>query len=44
MGRPAQYYGGNVTATCVIWLLLVLFGGTGLLLYLILWIVMPNEG
>jgi phage shock protein PspC (stress-responsive transcriptional regulator) len=39
----AQYYGWNVTAIRVIWLLLFLFGGTGGLLYLILWIVMPNE-
>jgi phage shock protein C len=39
----AQYYGWNVTALRVIWLLLVIFGGTGLLLYLILWIVMPNQ-
>jgi phage shock protein C len=39
----AQYYGWNVTALRVIWLLLLLFGGTGGLLYLILWIVMPNE-
>ena len=40
----AQYYGWNVTALRIIWLLLFLLGGTGGLLYLILWIVMPNEG
>lgn len=40
----AQYYGWNVTAMRIIWLLLVLFAGTGGLLYLILWIVIPNEG
>ena len=39
----AQYYGWNVTAMRLIWLLLFLFGGTGGLLYLILWAVMPNE-
>ena len=40
----AQYYGWNVTALRIIWLLLILFAGTGGLLYIILWIVMPNEG
>ena len=39
----AQYYGLNLTAVRLIWLLLFLFAGTGGLLYLILWIVMPNE-
>jgi len=39
----AQYYGWNVTSIRLIWLLLFLFAGTGGLLYLILWIVMPNE-
>ena len=40
----AQYYGWNVTTIRILWLLLILFAGTGGLLYLILWIVMPNEG
>lgn len=40
----AQYYGWNVTVIRLLWLLLFLFAGTGGLLYLILWIVMPNEG
>jgi phage shock protein C len=40
----AQYYGWNVTTIRILWLLLILFGGTGGLLYLILWIVMPNAG
>jgi phage shock protein C len=39
----ANYFGWNVTAVRVVWLLLLLFGGTGLLLYLILWAVMPLE-
>jgi phage shock protein C len=38
----AQYYGWNVTAIRIVWLLLILFAGTGGLLYLILWIVIPN--
>ena len=40
----AQYYGWNVTTIRLLWLLLFLFAGTGGLLYLILWIVLPNEG
>ena len=39
----AEYYGWNLTALRIIWLLLILFAGTGGLLYIILWIVMPNE-
>ncbi len=38
----AEYYGWNVTSIRLVWLLLILFGGTGGLLYLIMWIVMPN--
>ncbi len=38
----AEYYGWNVTALRVIWLLAILFAGTGGLLYIIMWIVMPN--
>ena len=40
----ANYLGWNVTAVRVVWLVLLLLGGTGGLLYLILWIVMPLEG
>ena len=40
----ANYFGWPVTAVRVLWLLLLLFGGTGGLLYLILWIVIPLEG
>jgi phage shock protein C len=39
----AQYYGWNLTTMRIVWLLLFLFAGTGGLLYLILWIVVPNE-
>jgi len=38
----ADYYGWNVTALRAIWLLAILFAGTGGLLYIIMWIVMPN--
>jgi phage shock protein C len=40
----ARYYGWNVTTVRLLWLLLFLFAGTGGLLYLILWIIMPMEG
>ena len=40
----SQYYGWNVTTIRLLWLLLFLFGGSGGLLYIILWVVMPNEG
>ena len=39
----ADYFGLNVTAVRLIWLLLLFFAGTGGLVYLILWIVMPLE-
>lgn len=38
----AQHFGWNVTAVRLVWLLLFLFAGTGGLLYLILWVIMPN--
>ena len=40
----ARYLDWNATAVRLLWLLLFLFAGTGGLLYLILWIVMPIEG
>ena len=40
----ANYFGRNITAVRIVWLLLLLFAGTGGLLYLILWVVMPLEG
>ena len=39
----AEYYGWNVTTVRLLWLLSFLFAGTGGLLYIILWIVMPNR-
>jgi phage shock protein C len=39
----AQHFGWNVTLVRIVWLMLVLFAGTGGLAYVILWIVMPNE-
>ena len=39
----AQYYGWNASTIRLLWIVLFLFAGTGGLLYLVLWIVMPNE-
>jgi phage shock protein C len=38
-----RHFGWNVTILRLVWVLLLLFAGTGGLLYLILWGVMPNE-
>jgi phage shock protein C len=37
----ADYLDMDVTLVRVLWLLVVLCGGTGILLYLILWLVLP---
>jgi phage shock protein C len=39
----ARHFGWNVTLLRLVWLLLFLLGGAGGLLYVILWIVIPNE-
>ena len=43
VGSMAEYFGIDPTLVRIIWLLFVLFGGCGLLAYLICWILMPNE-
>ncbi len=40
-GGLAEYFDLDPTLVRVVWLLLVLFGGTGVLAYLILWIALP---
>ncbi len=40
-GGHAEYFDLDPTLVRVVWLLLVLFGGTGVLAYLILWIALP---
>ena len=42
-GGVAEYFGLEKTLLRVIYVLLVLFGGVGILIYIILWILMPNE-
>ena len=37
----AEYFDMDTTLVRVLWLLIVLCGGTGILLYLILWLVLP---
>ena len=42
-GGLAEYFGVDPTIVRVLWVVMVLFAGTGILLYLILWIVMPLD-
>lgn len=39
----ANYFDLDVTLVRVVWLILIIFGGTGLLAYVIGWIVIPEE-
>lgn len=41
-GGIAEYYGWDPTIVRVAWIVLTLLGGSGILLYLILWLVMPD--
>lgn len=41
-GGVANFFGLDPTIVRVIWALCILLGGFGLLLYVILWIVMPK--
>ncbi|MCL4304413.1 PspC domain-containing protein [bacterium] len=43
-GGFGDYFKVDSTLIRVLWILAVLFFGTGLLLYLILWIVVPLDG
>jgi phage shock protein C len=38
----ALHYGWDVTTVRLVWVLCVLFGGTGVLAYIIAWIVIPE--
>lgn len=40
-GGLAEYFDLDATIIRVVWLLAVLFAGTGILVYVILWIVVP---
>ena len=39
----AEYFDLDVTVVRVVWLLVALFGGGGILAYIIAWIVIPEE-
>jgi phage shock protein PspC (stress-responsive transcriptional regulator) len=39
----AEYFDLDVTVVRVVWLIVALFGGGGVLAYIIAWIVMPEE-
>ena len=39
----ANHFDMNVTLIRLVWLLLVLFAGTGILAYIVCWIVIPKE-
>lgn len=41
-GGIAEYFGWDPTLVRVGWIVLTLLGGSGVLLYLILWLVMPQ--
>ena len=39
----AEYFDLDVTVIRVVWLLVALFGGGGILAYIVAWIVVPEE-
>ena len=39
----ANYLGVDVTLIRILWLLAVLFGGTGIVAYIVAWIAMPKD-
>ncbi|MGN6227904.1 PspC domain-containing protein [Dyella sp. KULCS107] len=41
-GGIAEYYGWDPTLVRVAWIVLTLLGGSGILLYLVMWLVMPD--
>ena len=41
-GGIAEYLGWDVTIVRLLWIVLTLAGGSGILIYLILWLVMPQ--
>ncbi len=41
-GGIAEYFGWDPTLVRIAWVLLTLLGGSGILLYLIMWVVMPE--
>lgn len=42
-GGLAEYFGIDPTIVRILWVVITLIGGAGILAYLILWIAMPQE-
>jgi Putative stress-responsive transcriptional regulator len=42
-GGIAEYYGWDPTLVRVAWIVLTLLGGSGILIYLVMWLVMPES-
>ena len=42
-GGVAEYTGLDLTLVRVLMVLFTLFGGSGLLVYIVMWIIVPNE-
>jgi len=42
-GGIAEYLGWDPTLVRVAWIILTLLGGSGILIYVILWLVMPES-
>ncbi|MBN1631166.1 MAG: PspC domain-containing protein [Thermoleophilia bacterium] len=42
-GGLGEYFGIDPTIVRVVWVAITLFGGAGILAYLILWIIMPQD-
>ncbi len=42
-GGIAEYFGWDPTLVRVLWVLISLAWGTGIVLYIILWIIMPKK-
>lgn len=42
-GGLAEYFNIDPTIVRILWVLITLLGGAGLLLYIILWVIMPLQ-
>lgn len=42
-GGFAEYLGVDATLVRILWVMLLLFGGVGVIAYLVAWIIMPEE-
>ena len=42
-GGIAEFLGWDPTLVRVLWIVLTMLGGSGILIYLVLWVVMPED-